>query len=410
MNAITIGPLAAQVMSIQAIKFDHPAFVRYWWLAASLTIVALLVAHANQEALRQAYASSANLNRTTRKHSAKSRLARACTYGALAGLLMVALGDPYRADEDTVVPSGSIHLVASFDVSNSMGSEDYREILPTPALPDGTHPKPLGAWGSRLQMARYLFSTQVMLKLPGNMIGLGTYTACPWKQSPLNSDYDTLNGIINDGTLAVGSAPGGGSDYLAGLQIGIQELRKNYDPSKRQIIVLFTDGGVTFAKESDKAQWLVDFDNTVKELHALKAEVIVVALGSKTPQMVPLYDKATGLRVGWFPLNNQKKETTAVDLDALSALANRVGGKLIWIDPDQPGQAALHVDWANTFGGAKVSQGKLYYTDVPTLAAVVLFMLIMVPKFRRTNSLLPVSPRQSGRLSGKLQDSSTRKQ
>ncbi len=393
------------MITITSIEFDHPTFVHHCWLAATLTAAVLLAADANQQALRQVYASQSSLKRTTRPARLSQTIGKALVYGLIATLLMVALAAPYKSDQQMVVPSGSIHLVAAFDVSNSMGSEDYRDLVPTPPLADGSHGKPLGPWGSRLHMARYLFTEQVLRALPGNLIGLGSYTASPWKQSPLNSDYDTLNGIINDGTLAIGSAPGGGSDYLAGLQVGIQALRKNYDPSKRQLIVLFTDGGVTFASEADRQKWVADFDDTVQELKALKAEVVVVALGSKTPQMVPLYDKKTLARLGWFPLNKQEKEKTAVDLEALAALANRVGGKLVWVDPDQAGKAALHVDWAATFGGSRISQGKVYYAHVPLIAAMVLFTLVMVRAFHpRTDSLLPLSFRQSGRLAGKLQD------
>jgi hypothetical protein len=158
----------------------------------------------------------------------------------------------------------------------------------------------------------------------------------------------------------------------------VATLRQDYDPKKRQVIVLFSDGGVGFDSEKEKQEWNEKYENTVKEVKALKAEVIVVGLGSAQPQMVPVYHPQTLQRVGWFPLNQpeNKKEKTAVDADALRKLADRVGGKFVYVDPQNP--ASLTIDWANTIGGTTESRGKQSWTSVPLIAAMAGFCLLML--------------------------------
>ena len=130
--------------------------------------------------------------------------------------------------------------------------------------------------------------------------------------------------------------------------------------------------------EKEKQEWAESYENVVKEVKALKAEVIVVGLGNKQPQLVPVYHPQTLQRVGWFPLNEPEnhKGKTAVDVDALRKLADRVGGKFVYIDPQS--EASLNIDWANTIGGTTESEGKFYWTSAPLFAAMVCFCLLML--------------------------------
>ena len=68
---------------------------------------------------------------------------------------------------------------------------------------------------------------------------------------------------------------------MQGLKIAVHQLRYDYDPSKRQVIFLFTDGGVEFDDESEAAAWEKEYAQTVAEAKALKAEVIIVGLGNR---------------------------------------------------------------------------------------------------------------------------------
>jgi hypothetical protein len=360
------------------IQFERPEFLTFSWIAVTVIGLLVLFGFINLLLLRRSYAQEENMKRTTRTPKMIGGIGTALGYGLVAFLLMCALADPYEDNQPTMIPAGSVNLVGAFDVSNSMAAEDYRELLPTPALADGTHPAPIGPWGSRLAMARALFTTQVMNALPGNEIGVAVYTADPWPISPLNRDYSTLRRMLATGWLRIGGAPGGGSDFIEGLRISVETLRQDYDPKKRQIIVLFSDGGVNLESEKEKQEWAESYENAVKEVKALKAEVIVVGLGSKQPQLVPIYHPQTLQRVGWFPLAapENKKETTAVDTEALRKLADRVGGKFVYIDPQS--EASLNIDWVNTIGGTRESQGKFYWTSAPLLAAMVCFCLLML--------------------------------
>lgn len=360
------------------IQFEQPEFLTFSWIAVIVIGLLVLFGFVNLLLLRRSYAHEDNIKRTTRTPKWIGGVCTALGYGLVAFLLMVALADPFEDNQPTIIPAGSVNLVGAFDVSNSMAAEDYRDLLPTAPLPDGTRPAPVGPWGSRLAMARTLFTHQVMNALAGNEIGVAVYTADPWPISPLNRDYSTLRGMLATGWLRIGGAPGGGSDFIEGLRVAVETLRQDYDPKKRQIIVLFTDGGVSFESDKEKEEWAENYENAIKEVKALNAEVIVVGLGSTQPQMVPVYHPQTLERIGWWPLKapDDQKEKTAIDADALRKLAERVGGKFVYVDPQS--EASLNIDWANTIGGTKESQGKFYWTSVPLLAAMVCFCLLML--------------------------------
>lgn len=360
------------------IQFERPEFIAFSWIAILAIGLLVLFGFVNLLALRRSYSIEENMRRTAGKPGWIGAVGTTAGYGLVVFLLMVALADPYEDNQVTVIPAGSVNLVGAFDVSNSMAAEDYRDVLPTPAIADGSHPAPVGPWGSRLQMARLLFTTQVMDALPGNEIGVAVYTADPWPISPINRDYSTLRRMLSTGWLRIGGAPGGGSDFIEGLHTSVETLRQDYDPKKRQVIVLFSDGGVGFDSEKEKQEWNEKYENTVKEVKALNAEVIVVGLGSAQAQMVPVYHPQTLQRIGWFPLNQpeNKKEKTAIDADALRKLADRVGGKFVYVDPQNPD--SLTIDWANTIGGTKESRGKQSWTSVPLFAAMACFCLLML--------------------------------
>lgn len=359
------------------IHFEHPEFLAWSWLAVLLVALVLVFGYINLLVLRRSYADEAHLKRTAPKPGLAFLVAKALSYGLATFLLMVALAEPYEPNRPTVVPAGSIHLVAAFDVSNSMGAEDYRDALPTEKLPDGTPIKPVGYWGTRLQVAFVVFTEQVMQALPGNQIGLATYTADPWPVSPLNRDYSTLRRMMKTGWVRIGGAPGGGSDYVQGIRASVETLREGYDPKVRNIILLFSDGGLGLETDAEKEEWAKEYQAAIAEVKALKAELVVVGLGSKQPQMVPVYNSETGERLDWFPVGapEDKKETTAIDEDALKKLVADAGGTYVYLDPTKP--ASLGVDWVNAIGGKRVTLGKLYLGGIPLLAAMGVLVLVL---------------------------------
>lgn len=378
------------------IEFEYSGWLSVWPLALGLMVAVCCFGFLSMRAMRNAYAHAENLNRTTRALTFVSALFQAGCYGGIAVLMCIALAEPFEPNAPTVVPEGTIHLAGSFDVSPSMAAEDYREILPTPVNESGEKAPPIGPWGSRLHMAKWLFLEQVMKALPGNKIGLSTYTADPWPQAPLGGDYGTLRFMLSDtGWIGIGSAPGGGSDYIQGMKIAVHTLRRDYDPKMRQIIVLFTDGGVDFDSEEEKAKWNKEYTTVVEEVKALKAEVIIVGLGSNVPQQVPIYHPDTLERIDWWPFRQEKKETTAIDEPALIALRDRLqasGVPAKFVRVPTEGDAALGIDWVATVGGTKQTMGKQTLTKYPVLLAMGLFALLMLRGLRRRDEAVVRRP------------------
>lgn len=379
------------------IEFNHPEWlggpqgVHYGWFAVALLFVAAvcIFAFVSYLAFRNRYSAPENLNRTTRAFSFLGAGLKMTAVGLIAVLLVLAAADPYEPNSATIVPEGSVQMAGAFDVSPSMAAEDYREVLPVEIGPNGDRLMPTGPWGSRLMMAKWLFVNQVMKQLPGNEIALATFTADPWPQWPLADDYGSVRFILTDsGWMGIGSAPGGGSDFLQGIKMGVRQIKLNYDPvtgkllydpNKRHVIFLFTDGGVD--EEIMKgAQWQKEYAETIAEAKAIKAEIVIVGLGSSTPQLVPVYHPLTLERIDWWPFRKEPKEKTALDEEALKQLREKLvaeGLDARYVRVNTDSETAMKVDWIATVGGTKISTGKVSLLQYPLFGALALFALLI---------------------------------
>ena len=375
------------------IEFEHPVFLYWSWVVVLGMAAACVIGWLLMRALRNAYADPENLNRTTRAVSTFGFLVKTVGWSLVAFLIMVALAEPYQKNVDVKVPEGSLHVVTIFDVSNSMAAEDYRFVLPTK---DGG--PPIGPWGSRLQMAKVVFTEQVFKAIPGNKIGMVTFTGEGYPQAPLCEDYGTLRFILNH-WMGLLSAPGDGSDYVQGMRTAVETLRRDFEPSKNNVILVFSDGGAPdFASgDTDKAKWTDDFNKLVAEVNALRSQsggklkVIVVGMGSHTEQMIPIYDPRTWERAGWWP-QGEPPAKTKLDEEALKRLATATGGEYIWLATD--GTAHIPVDWATVLGGNKTIKGKNPLDWYAIAAAAAVFaLLIMRGLFRPTDQLPRVTAR-----------------
>lgn len=378
------------------VEFEHPEYLWYSWVPVLVVAALSLASWYTLKKFQKSYANPEHLKRTTRTSSFAGAIFKTLGWSVVAFALCAALSEPYEKNADMSVPQGSLHVVGAFDVSLSMAAEDYRFARPTP---DGG--PPIGAWGSRLGMAKEEFSEQIFKSIPGNKIGLVTYTADGYPQSPLIEDYGTVRYILHDsGWMGILSAPGGGSDFVQGLRLSIHTLRRDFDKSKRQVIFLFSDGGApTFEDPNEQAQWQKELQETLEELNALRTAcggnlaVIVVGVGGYEDQMIPVYNRS-GERVDWFPLDKEEKAKTKLDDAGLKELANKVGGTYVWLNTD--GKTKLPINWASVIGGQRTVQGKLPLSGYPLLCAMVVITILILRGFFRPSDQIAPRPIQRG--------------
>lgn len=357
------------------IEFDNPLVLSWAWAGIVTAVVLCLLGFWNMRHLRNAYAHPDNLNTTTRALSLAAELFTILGYSLAAGLLALAIALPVVPDTPMMVPAGSVNLVAAFDVSISMGAEDYRQVMPTA---DGG--PPVGPHGSRLHKAKRAFLDDVMAAIPNNKIGLVSYTADPWPLAPLCTDYATLKYMLTDtASMGIGSAPGGGSDFVEGLKMALFTLKENWEPDKRQVIMLFSDGGWT---ENE-----LGLARVAEEIKRLNVKLIIVALGSTQKQRVPVYHFQTLQRVDWFPIEKDEKEETALEDAGLKKLQALTDAEYRHLSPEDP--KSLSVDWVDTIGGTRQEVGRLPLLRYPVLAAMLVIALTVVRRvFARKDHLV----------------------
>ncbi len=135
---------------------------------------------------------------------------------AAVALMILALARPRTVEVDTNTSSEGIDIVLALDLSGSMLARDFK--------PD------------RLEAAKEM-AGEFVSDRQGDRIGLVVFAGESYTQTPLTTDYATLqtalarlqSGIIEDGT-AIGN----------GLATGINRLRES--EAKSKVIILLTDG------------------------------------------------------------------------------------------------------------------------------------------------------------------------
>lgn len=135
---------------------------------------------------------------------------------AAVAFLIVALARPRSAEQNSSISTEGIDIILALDVSGSMLARDFK--------PD--------RMGAARQMAGEFIADRT-----GDRIGLVVFAGESFTQSPLTTDYATLqtllsrvkSGLIEDGT-AIGN----------GLATGINRLRES--DAKSKVIILLTDG------------------------------------------------------------------------------------------------------------------------------------------------------------------------
>lgn len=381
------------------IEFDYGYYVTYLWLGILFVLIWRLAGYLAQKSLRDDYSNPTSLSRTTRGLTLTGLLFSTGAWCLVAALLSLALAQPFESNQQIEVPAGSVHYVFAFDVSPSADAEDYRDSIPPPVQPDGTRPTPIGPWGSRLHAARWIAHNKIMKAMPGNKAGLVAYTADARVVSLLREDSQVILEMLNSDEAL--TAPGGGSDPADGLKAAVQILRKQYDAKKRQIIFIFTDGGISDLEsktsKEDKDIWERDFKRTLKELEGLRDQsakdgleppkVVLVGVGGDQEVMVPLY-YTTGERVrdekgapDFFPYGEppDKKQKTKYEEANVLMLKQRIEAVVPcqYLRVSQDWTEVDKQNWVeNVIGGKKTAVGKRYLAVYPLSLAMGLIVLL----------------------------------
>jgi len=175
--------------------------------------------------------------------------------------------------------------------------------------------------------------------------------------------------------LKIGNAPGGGSDYAEGFKEALNVFDQTPGPNKQKVIVWFTDGGFTGEQ--------AELQKVLAKVREANVRVIIVGVGSDTPQPIPVYDPNTRQKTGYLQQDG-KTVTTSIDERNLTTLRDQIGAEYIRLEPGKK----LDIHWASTLAGTHVEQRETDAYQLPLGLAMLLvfitFIRGIIPARRRT--------------------------
>jgi Ca-activated chloride channel homolog len=206
-------------------------------------------------------------------------------------IFIVALAQPRLMKSATTVKASGVDIVAAFDMSGSMISEDF-EVR--------------GGRVNRFDMARQVLK-QFIDQRPSDRIGLVVFAAQAFIATPLTLDHDFLEanldrleiGTINADRTAIGDA----------LSTALNRLREV--KSKSKIIILMTDG----QNNSGKVDPLV----AAQAAQALGVKIYTIGVGTRGQAPMPFRDV--------FGRKAYQMQPVDIDEDTLQKIADLTGGK-----------------------------------------------------------------------------------
>jgi hypothetical protein len=268
-----------------------------------------------------------------------------------------------------MVPAGSVQAEFIFDVSNSMGAQDYRPYLP---LPEGmTKPDPSFQWGTRVDAAKYYMTQDLMPQLQNNEAGLITAKSVGYQMWDITRDLSTggaFNHMLRK-AVQVGAAQGKGCDYAAALEAALDEfdlvgkMQKELGDTAEKIrfIVFFTDG----YHKGDPAQ----LDKVLDKLKEKNIHLLMVGMGGGEGMYVSKYDAKSHQANGqFFP------GTTALNQSVLTHIQDYMPQSDLIFAP--PGAAHIKYSFPQKSGGKYATAGQSNLRPWLLLVNVLLFASI----------------------------------
>jgi Ca-activated chloride channel family protein len=347
------------------LEFSHAALLGLLALCVPLTALLWYASVRSTRNARQAY-SEARLDGLRQRFSRRSHLPSLVAWCAVSALLVVAAAGPQASRAPQHARAGSLQVVVAFDVSKSVGAEDYKGSIPKEYLD-----KYFGAHGSRLDKAKQVVQSQIMPAVQGNQIGFVTYKGDGFAQADLTDDYAALTWVLQN-WVRIGNAPGGGSDYARGLLEAVAMFnRAPHDPHAQRVIVLFSDGGFT----GDQALLRKALD----QLHKDHIRLVVLGLGVSHNARVPLYSDYDGSFIGWAQVDGQDARSS-IDEGTLKRLASDAGGEYHHVTAGGVGG----INWPSALGGRdKVTDQMQNVYQYPLGAAFFIIVLLAASGVQR---------------------------
>lgn len=199
--------------------------------------------------------------------------------------IIIALARPRTVEQTTNTSSEGIDIMLALDISGSMLARDFK--------PD------------RLEAAKQM-AGEFIADRSGDRIGLAVFAGEAFTQSPLTTDYATLqtllsrlrSGIIEDGT-AIGN----------GLATGINRLRES--EAKSKVIILLTDG------VNNRGQIAPLMAAQIARKEGIR--VYTIGVGTRGEAPYPAYDM--------FGNMTFVKQPVEIDEKTLTEMADLTGGR-----------------------------------------------------------------------------------
>ena len=267
--------------------FAHPYFLL---LLLSLPLLAWLKGRRGQPPAFL-YSAVRLVEGLTRARRSRAGAFLAALRWLVLALFIVALAQPRLMKSATTVKASGVDIVAAFDMSGSMISEDF--VVG-------------GQRVNRFDMARTVLKRFINQR-PGDRIGLVVFAAQAYIATPLTLDHDFLQenldrleiGTINADRTAIGDA----------LSTALNRLREL--KSKSKIIILMTDGQNNAGK--------LDPLLAAQAAQALGVKVYTIGVGTRGQAPMPMRDV--------FGRKVYQMQPVDIDEDTLQKIAGQTGGK-----------------------------------------------------------------------------------
>jgi hypothetical protein len=328
-----------------AIQFMDPYL---FWIGVPLVLLAGIAlawySTKSIEGARKFYGDLALLDLFTPR-SAKQTRSLWAQWILFFAILIAAAAGPNATDTPELAQAGALQVQVVIDVSPSMGAEDYRPFI-KPALGQ-TVPTAMYQWGTRIDMAKQIIKNDLLPQLKDNEVGLVTVEGSGYNMWDLTRDHKALSYML-DNFVQVGAAPGGGADYVSGIQTALDGFKLSGETGKERFIVLISDGGFT----GDPAA----MDKLLQELKKQNVHLLIIGFGGNTPITVPKYDSSTKQRNGAY------EGTTAYEPEFLRKMVAAVPGATLLTVP--PGTEHISsYNFPEHAGGlyAKPKKSNLYF-------------------------------------------------